>query len=633
MVNGFVGVNTSYTPVEYIESSGTQYIDTGFKHNQNTRILADIDFSSSSAQYSAPFGSWGGGSTSKRMFGAEWSGTVFTTYYGPGNGYNIGDQSGRKTWDFNKNVYSIGNVSHTSTSTTFQSLYNDLIFCVSNYNGMPTSGKATMKLYSFKIYDNGTLVRDYIPVINESNVACLYDLVGGKFYHNKGTGTFNAGNTTGNAVDLSDKARTILKGYVGTPMSYTPVEYLESDGNQYIDSEITTATIYKVEAVASNTFGLTINNITYGGTVLGARVSSTDSNFQYCNGAYNEFVGLGGNQASLTRNTSTNVLTINYNKATYSVTSTNYNISGSTNITNINTPLNIYVFGLNNNGTGSGGTWRIYSLKMYDSSNNLLRDFVPALDENNVACLYDLVNSNFYYNKGTGTFTTGVAGTPASAGNKARKIISGYVGVTGDVAKLIYRAMTPVNYLESNGTQYIDTGVKAYSDLCTEMQFRAITLKPGYDWGVGVTDYTNGSVFYLPITKGNNANIFEIHQTTTNTSVTTVTADTNDHTIAFNYRATSNSNPCYMYDGTNKGTLATFSQTTNKTIPLFARNWNGTMGKAHIRIHWCKMYNSVTGVMVRDFIPVLDSQGVPCMYDKVTQAFFYNAGTGTFSYG
>ena len=33
---------SGFTQVEYLESSGTQYIDTGFKHNQNTRICIDI---------------------------------------------------------------------------------------------------------------------------------------------------------------------------------------------------------------------------------------------------------------------------------------------------------------------------------------------------------------------------------------------------------------------------------------------------------------------------------------------------------------------------------------------------------------------------------------------------------------
>lgn len=49
------------------------------------------------------------------------------------------------------------------------------------------------KVYGCKIYKSGTLVRDFISCTNPSGVAGLYDLVGGAFYGNAGTGTFGAG--------------------------------------------------------------------------------------------------------------------------------------------------------------------------------------------------------------------------------------------------------------------------------------------------------------------------------------------------------------------------------------------------------------------------------------------------------
>ena len=39
-----------YTQVLYIESSGTQYIDTGFTANQDTRVVLDFAMSDESAQ-------------------------------------------------------------------------------------------------------------------------------------------------------------------------------------------------------------------------------------------------------------------------------------------------------------------------------------------------------------------------------------------------------------------------------------------------------------------------------------------------------------------------------------------------------------------------------------------------------
>lgn len=47
-----------------------------------------------------------------------------------------------------------------------------------------------MTLYSCKIYDNGTLARDYIPCVSPDGEYGLYDMVEEKFYSNQGTGQF-----------------------------------------------------------------------------------------------------------------------------------------------------------------------------------------------------------------------------------------------------------------------------------------------------------------------------------------------------------------------------------------------------------------------------------------------------------
>ncbi len=50
---------------------------------------------------------------------------------------------------------------------------------------------------------------------------------------------------------------------------------------------------------------------------------------------------------------------------------------------------------------------RVYSCKMYDLENNLLRDLRPCIDDYNVACMYDKVTKQYFYNKGTGEFIAG----------------------------------------------------------------------------------------------------------------------------------------------------------------------------------------------------------------------------------
>lgn len=50
---------------------------------------------------------------------------------------------------------------------------------------------------------------------------------------------------------------------------------------------------------------------------------------------------------------------------------------------------------------------RIYSYKVWDNNDSIVRNFVPALDGNDTPCLYDKVEGKFYYNAGTGNFIAG----------------------------------------------------------------------------------------------------------------------------------------------------------------------------------------------------------------------------------
>ena len=47
--------------------------------------------------------------------------------------------------------------------------------------------------YYCKIWNNGVLIRDFIPVKDMNNVICLYDFVSGTYFYNSGSGSFTAG--------------------------------------------------------------------------------------------------------------------------------------------------------------------------------------------------------------------------------------------------------------------------------------------------------------------------------------------------------------------------------------------------------------------------------------------------------
>lgn len=218
---GYVGVENfvpralpeGYTQVGYLESSGTQYFDTGFKPNQNTRVVIDFhnfgDYSGMTTSL-CPF--FGARNASSSAVFAMWIGVKTYPQYGnvvySKNGYFTTDINRRLLYDFNKNVASIGNDSITCASETFTTDYNLCILTINNYGNIE-SRRASGKLYSCQIYDNGTLARDFVPCTNSSGVAGLYDMVNAKFYTNAGSGTFVVGSSA------QSVARKIRKAYIG----------------------------------------------------------------------------------------------------------------------------------------------------------------------------------------------------------------------------------------------------------------------------------------------------------------------------------------------------------------------------------------------------------------------------------
>ena len=194
----FIRWRTSYTPIEYLESSGTQYIDTGYQPNNNTRVVV---------KYAPNTSTWG-------VFGGRVgsSGTAFTVMY----------QSSGKTLRYN---YNKGSLTSTLTLTTEtftldadrgvltvynsngENIYHGIAGSAENdfsvpYNiffpGINTSGKVSnatggMTIYYFRIYDNTTLVRDFIPALDNNGTPCMYDKITKTFFYNAGTGDFIAG--------------------------------------------------------------------------------------------------------------------------------------------------------------------------------------------------------------------------------------------------------------------------------------------------------------------------------------------------------------------------------------------------------------------------------------------------------
>lgn len=197
-----------YQRVDYIESTGKQYIDTEYIPTKNTKVDLELSFN----------GEYFPSATNTVLFGATEGTTIFqvnraAAHYMPDylytwvdrtyeSGAKIYSQNGLNDIFSNKNTLSVqsgffkyaNREMAIATKTTEHTTYTLLLFGA-NTNGVSTPyGACNMRVYSFKIYDNEQLIRDYIPCYRKSDdVAGLYDLVSDVFYTNAGTGKFNIG--------------------------------------------------------------------------------------------------------------------------------------------------------------------------------------------------------------------------------------------------------------------------------------------------------------------------------------------------------------------------------------------------------------------------------------------------------
>ena len=65
---------------------------------------------------------------------------------------------------------------------------------------------------------------------------------------------------------------------------------------------------------------------------------------------------------------------------------------------------------------------------------------------------------------------------------------------------------------------------------------------------------------------------------------------------------------------------------------LFGNNENNNvLYRSKAKVFRCQIYDN--GTLVRDFWPCYDPDGVACLYDKVEEKYYYNAGTGAFTAG
>lgn len=190
---------------------------------------------------------------------------------------------------------------------------------------------------------------------------------------------------------------------------------------------------------------------------------------------------------------------------------------------------------------------------------------------------------------------------------------------------------TRLEYLESGGGQYIDTGIFIRPDninvVKIEVEFSG-TYNATWNIPVGIGYPSPQPYCFVGIS--NNKIAYGYNEDNYTNIFLTAAQVTEFHTYSIDYSVGE-----IRLDGDviKNFNQQQFSGNSSTSLYMFTWNTSGTRLEYQypgLKIKWARIF--IDNNLLRDYIPVLDSNGVPAMYDRVSGQYFYNLGTGQFKY-
>ncbi len=644
----------------YIQSDGTQFINTGYYVTPATKVELDfafVDFADTSAYVqtrvfdnhpTATFpnlactlyvaGTAGQGNrTLAFAIGDRETGESLTGIWASSECDNYGDaakgqfcdnlrrtavvdeenhyaalldESWAYVWRKAKPTTStIGSRTYTYTHTALRPL--TLLGRPTNAAGSTTDYRTKARIYGFRIYENGALIRNYVPAL-KGGVAGLYDTIGGRTLFNQNPGgTFAYG---GDIRVVPDD------GYIATT-AYNTVHW--------IDTGVTATGLTRVELDFMQTES-------FAGYPASPYLFGTQGN---CGDDYMSWAGYidkdkacwsmtrknkGGNDSKYPNFTSmaesvSNRLTMVLDAKNDTITRicagyTNATAATGATITNKSATAK-YPMALFRARNGTGGivgtnaVMRVYGMKIY--TNDVLQSsFIPYV-RNGVPGILDTV--------GTAGFRT------SSVANNAHKfVVGGLIGAD---------AVSSNAYVMTDGTQYIDLGYYAKSD--TRFELDCALLQPDlandqYLFGTHGGQQTGNFPFSMYVIKNGAGLGWNCQANNSNYSTLTSTRITEERQ-KFILDAYGNTVSVLASDGTTLYTKAITHNHANAQSPfeLAICTSRGKSGSpttpVKLKIYTARIYEANT--LKHEFVP-FEQNGVVGLYDTVTGAFKVPTNSG-----
>ena len=384
--------------VQYLESSGTQYIDTGIVPTWDTMFTATYEYLSTvsgSGNYDMIAGVRTTGAGSTRYYPISLNGSLLKERYVFSSKVKSKTHLARASHtivfnDENHHVIVDGDDLGAFTDQLSSSTRTCWLFGANSEGNDHWYSNA--RIYECTLVTNGVPARTYIPVVDEDGEACMFDEVEQKLYRNQGTGSFTAGpRSDGGDVEEAK------------PYWYL-VEYLEATGTQYADtgllatSNTQTDVGYQYTEV-TQTWGAMIGGAQSPSRYYPVSLAATDARKErYVYGAPDP--------------PAVAYPALQRHEVVFNDVDQNVSVDGallstfSTDFKTSNAPMYIFAASKTNRAADWFSKSRIWHYDVYENGTPRLH-LIPAVDTNGVACFHDLLSGTNLYNKGTGAFKTG----------------------------------------------------------------------------------------------------------------------------------------------------------------------------------------------------------------------------------
>ena len=594
LINNDYNLPAGFKKCTYLQSDGTQWIDTGVLPNNETGLLLKaLRLNNADA---VPFGAREGESiyvprysTKNKAMNYGWVDGVTPFYYDKAddlqytsclNFYNdrLAKMLSLDTdWvgSLNKNLKTFTTQSLWLFSHNWEGSYNTTY---SNWGG---------RIYRAQITQGNVLIHDYVPCLDANGRPCMYDLIESEALYNQSGGTEFA-----YCVEHQ------------LPSDFIKLKYLESTGTQYI----------KTGYVPTNNTGLYVDTQDTGGgdTIpMGSwNSTSTNTRFFITRQTASKTAGYGWgnwNQISSTTGSVRYDSTLNWLNNRKSITNNPLFSAIITNLAELSfTPqYDIWMFGVNhakNHAYKFKG--RIYRARISEGS-EIVRDFVPAYDELKLKpCMYDRINNIAYYNDGEGEFLTNRDFEGTYKGFTGLGCIGNRL--SGNCYHLVNALITDGNCRINLGKGIIDSNIshdfRGYTTDSNKFMFGTSNVGLDYFW------QGDGCLVWGGL----------VCNVVSNSDVIVVVDAKNNKVRYNNTIITKNAN-----------------FTSDKKTSIFDVGRADSEKKYKPAANGSKFYKWVMkkdGVIIHDYRPAVDNNSIPCVLDTISGEAFYNTLGGTLSW-